>query len=79
MLKITTLAFALKFLRQTLSANEATLVVVRANEKEPLAGGGVRVDRENGDTPGNGLINAVFEQGRIRNGQQDARGFLCTA
>jgi hypothetical protein len=40
MLKITTLAFALKFLRQTLSANEATLVVVRANEKEPLAGRG---------------------------------------
>jgi hypothetical protein len=69
-------AFAFKFLRQTLSANEATLVVVRANEKEPLAGGGVRVDRENGDTRCNGLINAVLEEGRIRNGQQDARGIL---
>jgi hypothetical protein len=57
-------------------ANDATLEVVRANEKEPLAGGGVRVDRENGDTRCNGLINAVLEQGRIRNGQQDARDFL---
>jgi hypothetical protein len=32
-------AFALKILRQTLSANEATLVVVRANEKSRLQAG----------------------------------------
>src|SRR6266853_4638048 len=52
-------AFALEFLRQALSSGEAGLVVVGANEKEPLAGGCVRVDRDYGDASGHGLVNTV--------------------
>src|SRR6266446_6785335 len=69
-------AFALKFVGQTLSSGEAGLVVVGADEKEPLAGGCVRVDRDYRDARGHSLIDAVFEQSGIGNGQEDARGFL---
>src|ERR1700730_15061547 len=69
-------AFALEFLGQTLSSGEAGLVVVGADEKEPLAGGRVRVDRDYGDARGHGFINAVFEQSGVGHGQEDARGLL---
>src|SRR6266446_654329 len=69
-------AFALQFLGKALSSREAGLVVVGADEKEPLAGGCVRVDRDYRDARGHSLIDAVFEQSGIGNGQEDARGFL---
>src|SRR6202790_5034322 len=70
------IAFALKSLGQALPSGEAGLVVVGTDEKESLAGGRVRVDRDYGDARGHSLVNAVFQQSGIGNGQQDARGFL---
>src|SRR5258706_12209467 len=69
-------AFALEFLGQALSSSEAGLVVVGADEKQPLARGCIRVNRDYGDARGHGLVNTVFEQSSIGNRQEDARGFL---
>lgn len=72
-------AFALKILRQTLSANEATLVVVRANEKEPLAGGGVRVDRENGIPAATALSMPSLSKAGSVTANRMLVAFFCTA
>src|SRR5712671_1857276 len=54
-------AFALELLCQALSSGEPGLIIVGADEKETLAGGCVRVDRDYGDARSDSLINAVFE------------------
>ena len=66
MVKTTTLPLPLSSCASRLSAGEAGLVVIGADEKQPLAGGRVRVDRDHRNAGGHGLVDAVFEQSRDR-------------
>ena len=69
-------ALTFEFLRQTLSASEPGLIIVGADEEEPLARGRVGINRDYGDAGGHRLVDAVFEQRCIGHGQQNAGRFL---
>ena len=55
-------AFAVQFLRQSLTAGEARLIVICPDEEQALARGRVGIQGDDGNACGDGLVDAVFEQ-----------------
>jgi hypothetical protein len=69
-------AFALQFLSQALPSGQPELIVIGADEEEPLAGGRVRIHGDYGNSGRDGLVDAVFQQYRIGYTKQNSSRFL---
>ena len=66
MVKATTLPLPLSSAASAaLASHLPGLVVVGADEEQALAAAHVRIDRDDGDTGSDGLIDAVFQQIRV--------------
>ena len=70
------IAFAVQLPREPLAAGDTRLIIVRANEKQPLTAGRVGVHGDDRYTGGNRFIDIALHQLWIGTRHQNPRRFL---
>src|SRR5262249_44619870 len=70
------ITFTVQRLREALAPRKARLIIVGADEEQPLARRGIGIKCDHGYTRRNRLVDTVFQSISVCNRKQDARCFL---